>query len=75
MTRLKKNHQLLLVDPIPNSLNSHHKTCMADSKENYCTEIFGVKGLKANFPVTQPRKNKKFIHAIEFALTLREVEI
>ena len=57
MTRLKKNHQLLLVDPIPNSLNSHHKTCMADSKENYCTEIFGVKGLKANFPVTQPRKN------------------
>ena len=32
---------------------------MTDSKENYCTEIFGVKGLKANFPVTQPRKNIK----------------
>ena len=25
----------LLVDPIPNSPNGHHKNCMADSKENY----------------------------------------
>ena len=25
----------LLVDLIPSSPNSHHKTCMADSKENY----------------------------------------
>ena len=25
----------LLVDLIPNSLNEHHKNCMADSKENY----------------------------------------
>ena len=25
----------LLVDPIPNSLNYHHKNCMADSEENY----------------------------------------
>ena len=24
-----------LVDPIPNSPNSHHKNCIADSKENY----------------------------------------
>ena len=25
----------LLVDPIPSSPNSHHKNCMAESKENY----------------------------------------
>lgn len=25
----------LVVEPIPNSLNSHHKSCMADSKDNY----------------------------------------
>ena len=25
----------LLVDPTPNSLNSHHKNCMADSRKNY----------------------------------------
>ena len=25
----------LLVDPIPNSPNKHHKNYMADSKENY----------------------------------------
>ena len=24
-----------LVDPIPNSPNSHHKNCIADRKENY----------------------------------------
>ena len=23
------------VDPVLNSLNQHHETCMADSKENY----------------------------------------
>ena len=28
-----------LVDPIPNSLNYHHKNCIADSKENYKLEI------------------------------------
>ena len=27
----------LLVDPIPNSLTWHNKSCMADSKENYYT--------------------------------------
>ena len=25
----------LLVDPIPNSPNRHHKNCMSDSKKNY----------------------------------------
>ena len=25
----------LLVDPMPSFPNSHHKNCMADSKENY----------------------------------------
>ena len=25
----------VLTDPIANSLNYHHKNCMADSKENY----------------------------------------
>lgn len=25
----------LVVEPIPNSLNSHHKSCLADSKDNY----------------------------------------
>ena len=29
----------LLVDPIPNSLNQHHKNCMADSKENYKLDL------------------------------------
>ena len=28
----------LLVDPIPNSPNLHHKRCVADSKENYWRE-------------------------------------
>ena len=32
-----------LVDPIPNSLNSHHKNCIADSKENYQWDL-GMKG-------------------------------
>ena len=31
--------------PIPNSLNQHRKSCMADSEENY-KEILGVKRLK-----------------------------
>ena len=34
-TKKKKPAKGLLVDPIPNSLNKHHKNCMADSKENY----------------------------------------
>ena len=29
----------LLVDPIPNSLNQHHKNCVADSKENYWWDL------------------------------------
>ena len=28
-------NEQLLVDPIPSSPNSHHKNCMADSKETY----------------------------------------
>ena len=32
-----------LVDPIPNSPNSHHKNCIADSKENYQWDL-GMKG-------------------------------
>ena len=31
----KKPLRGLLVDPIPNSLNQHHKTFMEESKENY----------------------------------------
>ena len=35
----EKMHQIsifrLLGDPIPNSVNSHHKNCMTDSKDNY----------------------------------------
>ena len=34
--RIEKNINYgIIVDPIPNSLNQHHKNCMADSKENY----------------------------------------
>ena len=29
----------LLVDPIPNSLNQHHKNGMADRKENYKLDL------------------------------------
>ena len=29
----------LLVDPIPDSLNQHHKNCMVDSKENYQLDL------------------------------------
>ena len=32
-----------LLDPIPNSPNSHHKNCTADSKENYQWDL-GMKG-------------------------------
>ena len=39
-----------LVDPIPNSPNSHHINCTADSKENYF-EILRINGLKENHEV------------------------
>ena len=32
---LKKSIRRLWVDPKPNSLNKHHKNCIADSKKNY----------------------------------------
>ena len=33
--RIKRNINMgLLVDPISNSPNKHHKNCMADTKEN-----------------------------------------
>ena len=32
--RIKKSIRGLQVDPIPNSSNSHHITCIADSREN-----------------------------------------
>ena len=37
MSEKKEKYHLggLLVDPTPNSLNSHHKNCMADSRKNY----------------------------------------
>ena len=36
VTRICQNiKKQLLVDPIASSPNSHHKNCMADSKENY----------------------------------------
>ena len=31
----------LFFDPISNSLNQHHKNCMADSKENYQWDLGG----------------------------------
>ena len=31
--------QGLLVDPIPTSTNQHDKNCMADSKENYLSDL------------------------------------
>ena len=40
----------LLVDPIPNSLNQHHKNCMADSKENYKLDL-GSERVKYLFQV------------------------
>ena len=31
----KKRNQGILVEPMPNSPNFHHKSIIADSKENY----------------------------------------
>ena len=35
MTIYQNIKKQLLVDPIPSSPNSHHKNCMADSKEDH----------------------------------------
>ena len=45
----------LLLDPIPNSQNKHHKVCVADSRENYKQDVWSE---RVNHMVMREDKKK-----------------
>ena len=50
----------LLVDPIPNSQNSHHKNCMADSKEKNLLDLGSERVKKRKMCKSRKGNGKKW---------------